>query len=162
MPAMSAFHDLQMPSITGEDIAFSDYEGTVCLVVNVASQCGLTPQYSGLQELHAAHRDNGFTVLGFPCNQFGGQEPGTDAEVCEWVDTNYSVDFPLFSKIEVNGDGTCELYRLLKQAQPGEGDSSDIQWNFEKFLVAGDGEVVARFSPMTTPDEIADLLPNYL
>lgn len=162
MLAMTTFHDLTMPSITGEDVDFSGYEGTVCLVVNVASQCGLTPQYSGLGALHEANIDKGFTVLGFPCNQFGGQEPGSDAEVCEWVAENYGVDFPLFSKVEVNGDGTCELYQLLKQAQPGEGESSDIQWNFEKFLVGRDGTVQARFSPMVTPEELADQLPEYL
>jgi glutathione peroxidase len=101
-------------------------------------------------------------VLGFPCNQFGAQEPGTDAEILEFATSKYDADFPLFSKIEVNGDGACDLYRFLKAAQPGDGESADITWNFEKFLVDRDGNVVRRFPPMTTPDEIAQAVPEYL
>jgi glutathione peroxidase len=101
-------------------------------------------------------------VLGFPCNQFGGQEPGTEDEIREFVTSTYDVDFPMFAKIEVNGDGACELYRLLKDAQPGDGDSPDITWNFEKFVVDRSGVVVRRFPPMTTPEEIAALVPEYL
>jgi len=101
-------------------------------------------------------------VLGFPCNQFGAQEPGTDAEILEFATSKYDVDFPMFSKIEVNGDGACELYRLLKAAQPGDGDSAEITWNFEKFLVDREGNVVRRFSPGTTPDEVAVVVPDYL
>jgi glutathione peroxidase len=101
------------------------------------------------------------TVLGFPCNQFGKQEPGTDTEILEFATSTYGVTFPMFSKIEVNGDGACELYRLLKAAMPGDGDSSDIVWNFEKFLVDGDGEVVARFSPPTTPEEVSKVIEGY-
>ena len=101
-------------------------------------------------------------MLGFPCNQFGAQEPGSEAEILEFVASTYDVDFPMFSKIEVNGDGACELYRMLKDAQPGDGESSDVTWNFEKFLVARDGKVVRRFSPMTTPEQVADVLPDYL
>jgi glutathione peroxidase len=101
-------------------------------------------------------------VLGFPCNQFGAQEPGNEAEILEFVTSNYQIDFPMFAKIEVNGDGACELYRLLKEAQPGDGASPDITWNFEKFLVDGDGNVVRRFSPMTTPEQVAEILPEYL
>jgi glutathione peroxidase len=100
--------------------------------------------------------------LGFPCNQFGAQEPGTEAEILEFVTSKYEVDFPMFSKIEVNGDGACGLYRLLKAAQPGDGASPDITWNFEKFLVDGEGNVVRRFSPMTTPEQVAEVLPDYL
>ena len=100
-------------------------------------------------------------VLGFPCNQFGGQEPGSDEEILEFVRSKFEVDFPMFSKIEVNGDGTCELYRMLKEAQPGDGDSSDITWNFEKFLVDKSGEVVRRFGPVTTPEEVAAVIPEY-
>ena len=100
-------------------------------------------------------------VLGFPCNQFGGQEPGSDAEILEFATTKFDVNFPMFSKIEVNGDGAAALYKMLKEAQPGEGDTSDISWNFEKFLVGGDGEVLARWGPMTTPEEIADALPAH-
>ncbi len=100
------------------------------------------------------------TVLGFPCNQFGGQEPGTDAEILEFATSKYDVNFPMFSKIEVNGDGAAPLYRLLKEAQPGDGEDPDITWNFEKFLVAGDGSVVARYGPATTPEELADIIPT--
>jgi len=101
-------------------------------------------------------------VLGFPCNQFGGQEPGTDEEILEFATSKFDVDFPMFSKIEVNGDGSCELYRILKQAQPGEGDSADIVWNFEKFLVDKSGDVVRRFPPTTTPEEVAEVIPEFL
>lgn len=101
-------------------------------------------------------------MLGFPCNQFGKQEPGTDAEILEFVTSKFDVDFPMFSKIEVNGDGACELYRILKAAQPGDGDSHDITWNFEKFLVDRDGNVVRRFAPPTTPEAIAEIVPEYL
>ena len=101
-------------------------------------------------------------MLGFPCNQFAGQEPGTEAEILEFVTSNYDIDFPMFSKIDVNGDGACDLYRFLKQAQPGDGESSDIAWNFEKFLVDRDGNVVRRFPPPTSPDDIAAVIPDYL
>lgn len=101
-------------------------------------------------------------MLGFPCNQFGAQEPGTEAEILEFVTSKFEVDFPMFSKIEVNGDGACELYQLLKAAQPGDGESADITWNFEKFLVDREGNVVRRFPPMTTPDDIAAVVPEYL
>lgn len=101
-------------------------------------------------------------MLGFPCNQFGAQEPGTEAEILEFVTSKYEVDFPMFAKIEVNGDGACELYQLLKAAQPGDGDNPNITWNFEKFLIDKDGNVVRRFSPMTTPEDIAQVVPEYL
>ena len=101
-------------------------------------------------------------VLGFPCNQFGAQEPGTDAEILEFVTSKFDVDFPMFSKIEVNGDGACDLYRMLKAAQPGDGDSPEITWNFEKFLVDRDGNVVKRFPPMTTPEDVAAVIPDHL
>lgn len=101
-------------------------------------------------------------MLGFPCNQFGAQEPGTEAEILEFVTSKYDVDFPMFAKIEVNGDGACELYQLLKAAQPGDGEKPDITWNFEKFLVDKHGNVVRRFSPITTPEEIAEIVPDYL
>ena len=100
-------------------------------------------------------------MLAFPCNQFGGQEPGTDAEILEFATSRFDADFPMFSKIEVNGDGTCELYRILKEAQPGDGDSAEITWNFEKFLVDKSGDVVRRFGPMTTPEEVAEVIPEH-
>jgi glutathione peroxidase len=147
---MTTMYDLTMKSITGEDVQLADYKGKVGLVVNVASKCGLTPQYTGLEALHEAHKAEGFSVLAFPCNQFGAQEPGTDAEVCEFATTKYNATFPMFSKIEVNGDNEAELYHWLK-AQSG--DDSDIKWNFEKFLVDRDGKV-QRFAPTTTPEEM--------
>lgn len=159
---MPTFHELSMPSATGEQIDLSRFEGTACLVVNVASECGLTPQYEGLQALQDDFAEAGFTVLGFPCNQFGAQEPGTDQEIHDFACSRFDVTFPMFSKIEVNGPGTSELYELLKDAQPGDGDSADITWNFEKFLVGRDGTVLQRWSPMTTPEEIRAALPEYL
>ena len=116
----------------------------------------MTPQYAGLRTLHNDNKDSGFTVLGFPCNQFGEQEPGTDEEILEFAQTNFVANFPMFAKIEVNGDGACELYQELKRQKPG-----DITWNFEKFLVGGDGEVLDRFEPRTTPEEIGVVLAKY-
>jgi glutathione peroxidase len=156
---MSTFHDLEMTSITGEQVSFDRYRGQLCLVVNVASECGLTPQYAGLRALHDDSDD--LTVLAFPCNQFGKQEPGTDAEILDFATSRFGASFPMFSKVEVNGDGTCELYRMLKEAQPGDGDSADIVWNFAKFLVDGQGTVVARFPPQTTPDEVGKAIEGY-
>jgi len=159
---MTNIHSLEMTSITGEKVKLDKYKGKVCLVVNVASRCGLTPQYAGLQALQDAHEAQGFTVLGFPCNQFAGQEPGTDAEVCEFAQAKFSVDFPLFSKVEVNGDNACELYRMLKAAQPNGDGTTDIQWNFTKFVVGRDGKVLKRFSPRATPEDIGKELGAYL
>lgn len=156
---MTSLHDFEMTSITGDAVDLGDFAGQLCLVVNVASACGLTPQYEGLQELHEGNDD--LTVLAFPCNQFAGQEPGSDDEICEFATTKYGATFPMFSKIEVNGDGAHELYQWLKSEQPGEGESADIAWNFEKFLVDGGGNVVARFSPMVTPADIASSLDDY-
>ncbi len=157
-----AFHDLTMKSITGEPVSLGKFKGKTCLVVNVASKCGLTPQYAGLQKLYADNQSRDFTVLGFPCNQFAGQEPGSEEEISSFCSTRYDVTFPLFSKVEVNGSGTCELYRLLKPAAPNEDGTVDIPWNFTKFLVDGDGEIIKRYGPRTTPEEIAEDLPAYL
>ncbi len=114
-----------------------------------------------MRTLHEDNKADGLTVLGFPCNQFGAQEPGTNEEILEFATSKFEVDFPMFAKIEVNGDGTCDLYKLLKEAQPGPEGKEDIAWNFTKFLVNGDGEVVARFEPRTTPEEIAEQLSDY-
>ncbi|HEU5084189.1 MAG TPA: glutathione peroxidase [Acidimicrobiales bacterium] len=122
----------------------------------------MTPQYAGLRALQEDFADQGFTVLAFPCNQFGAQEPGTDEEILEFARSNYDVNFPMFSKIEVNGPGACELYQLLRREQPGDGETDDITWNFEKFLVGRDGTVLRRWPPMTTPDQIREELPQYL
>ena len=144
----------QIPLLTidGEEASLDDHAGAVLLVVNVASKCGLTPQYSALEQLYERYADRGFEVLGFPCNQFGGQEPGTADEIQEFCSLNYSVSFPLFEKIDVNGAGRHPLYTELTKAVDSDGKAGDIQWNFEKFLVAPDGEVVNRFRPRTEPD----------
>ena len=152
-------YELSMPSIDGEEVSFSDYKGQPLLIVNVASHCGLTPQYAGLRQLQA---DGKVTVLGFPCNQFGAQEPGSPEEIQEFARSKYDVNFPLFAKIEVNGDQACDLYKWLKAQQPNEDGSEEIPWNFTKFLINGDGDVVKRFGPKTTPDEVAGALGHYL
>jgi glutathione peroxidase len=147
--------DISLRTLTGEEISLADYGSKALLVVNVASQCGMTPQYAGLQRLHETYADRGFAVLGFPCNQFGGQEPGTADEIQEFCSTSYGVTFPLFEKIEVNGDGRHPLYAELTRTPDSTGAAGDIQWNFEKFLVAPGGHPVARFRPQTTPDDPA-------
>lgn len=133
---------------TGEPCALSDFAGQVLMIVNVASQCGYTPQYAGLQALYERYRERGFVVLGFPCNQFSGQEPGTMDEILTFCSTRYNVSFPIFAKIEVNGPNRAPLYARLTQAIPPE----EIKWNFEKFLLSRDGTVLARFTPRTPPD----------
>ncbi|MCQ8279684.1 redoxin domain-containing protein [Acetobacteraceae bacterium KSS8] len=166
--------DLMQTTVTtidGQDVSLSDYAGKVLLVVNVASKCGLTPQYEALEQLYRRDRDRGLVVLGFPCNQFREQEPGSDAEIAAFCSTTYGVSFPMFSRIEVNGPGRHPLYRdLLSQApQPIESegggmrarlakhgiavDTADVMWNFEKFLVGRDGRVLARFAPDITVDD---------
>lgn len=127
--------------------------GQPALLVNVASKCGLTPQYTGLEELQERYAERGFTVVGLPCNQFLGQEPGTAAEIAEFCSATYGVTFPMTEKIEVNGEGRHEIYQTLTAATDEKGESGDVQWNFEKYLVSGDGEVVARFSPRVEPGD---------
>ena len=148
-----AIYDADVAALDGSPAELGDYQGKALLIVNVASQCGLTPQYAGLQELHEQYADRGFAVLGFPCNQFGAQEPGTADEIATFCETNYGVTFPMFEKIEVNGDGRHALYEQLTVFADDEGEAGDIQWNFEKFLVSADGEVVRRFRPLTAPDD---------
>ncbi len=145
-------YDIDLKTLTGEPATLGDYAGSVILAVNVASKCGLTPQYEGLQRLHDRFAEQGFTVAGFPCNQFGEQEPGTPAEITEFCSVNYGVTFPLFAKIEVNGPGRHPLYAQLTETADAEGKAGDIQWNFEKFLLDPDGKVVARFRPLTEPE----------
>jgi glutathione peroxidase len=147
-----AIYDHDVNSLSGQPADLSDHQGKVALVVNVASKCGLTPQYEGLQRLHDQYADQGFTVLGFPCNQFLEQEPGTADEIQEFCSVNYGVTFPLYEKIEVNGDKRHPLYAELTEASDAEGAAGDIQWNFEKFLLSPDGEVVARFRPTVEPE----------
>jgi glutathione peroxidase len=147
-----SIYDPEVRTLQGEEASLEEHRGKALLVVNVASQCGLTPQYTGLEELQRRYAGRGFSVLAFPCNQFGGQEPGTADEIAEFCSTNYGVSFPLFEKIEVNGPGRHALYEELTRHPDGEGEAGDIQWNFEKFLISPQGDVVARFRPMTPPD----------
>ena len=145
--------DHQINRITGEPSTLSEPKGDVLLIVNVASKCGLTPQYTGLQKIQDEYGDRGFSVLGFPCNQFLGQEPGTADEIQEFCSTSYGVDFPLFEKIDVNGDERHPIYEELTAVADAEGHTGDIRWNFEKFLVSPGGEIVARFSPTVEPED---------
>ena len=144
--------DIPVNTLAGQSSSLGDLGGKTLLVVNVASKCGLTPQYTGLEALQEQYGDRGFSVVGFPCNQFGGQEPGSAEEIAEFCSTTYGVSFPMFEKIEVNGPGRHAIYTELTEAADAEGQAGDIQWNFEKFLVGSDGAVIARFRPMTAPD----------
>jgi glutathione peroxidase len=148
---MSIF-DAPINTLSGEPSSLADHQGKTLLLVNVASKCGLTPQYTGLEALQAKYGSRGFEVLGFPCNQFGAQEPGTAEEIATFCSTSYGVTFPMFEKIEVNGDGRHPIYAELTAVADAEGHSGDIRWNFEKFLVAPDG-TISRFSPMVAPDD---------
>jgi glutathione peroxidase len=148
-----SLYDFSATLNTGNTTTLGAYKGKVLLIVNTASQCGNTPQYAGLQELYAKYRDRGFEVLAFPCNQFGHQEPGSDEDIKEFCEMNYGVEFPLFSKIEVNGDGAHPLYKFLKSEKGGLLGES-IKWNFTKFLVDRQGKVVERYAPMTPPRRI--------
>ena len=145
--------DIPIGALTGGPADLAQYRGRALLVVNVASRCGLTPQYAGLQELHEEYADRGLVVLGVPCNQFAGQEPGSAAEISDFCQVNYGVTFPLTEKVEVNGPERHSLYAALVETPDAEGHTGDIRWNFEKFLVAPDGTVAARFAPTVTPDD---------
>jgi glutathione peroxidase len=148
---MANLHDFEVKSIRGDNCKLSSFDGKVCLLVNVASECGLTPQYDGLQRLYSEYKDQGLEVLGFPCNQFGGQEPGAEAEIAKFCETNFGVEFSMFSKIDVNGDGRDPLYGWLTGEEVGPDGAGDVAWNFAKFLVGRDGELIARFEPPTEP-----------
>jgi glutathione peroxidase len=145
-------YETDIATLDGKPDLLGAHKGEVTLMVNVASKCGLTPQYTGLEKIHEAYADRGFSVLGFPCNQFGAQEPGSPDEIAEFCSTTYGVTFPLSEKIDVNGDTKHPLYAELEQTADAEGHTGDIRWNFEKFLVGRDGEVIARFSPMVEPE----------
>ena len=151
---MTSLQDFSATAIDGRPVNLADYAGQVVLVVNTASQCGFTPQYQGLQALHDQYADQGFTVLGFPCDQFGHQEPGDDATIAGFCERNFGVTFPLFSKIEVNGDGSHPLYQWLRKEKSGL-LGGKIKWNFTKFLIGKDGQVLGRYSPTTKPEKIA-------
>ena len=150
---MSSVYDFSARDIDGQERSLAEWRGRWLLVVNVASKCGLTPQYTQLEELQKKYGPKGFTVIGFPCNQFGGQEPGTAEEIQTFCSTNYGVTFPIMEKIEVNGPGRNEIYKELTQLSDDSGHTGDIRWNFEKFVVSADGTKVTRFSPKTTPDD---------
>jgi glutathione peroxidase len=150
-----SIYDAKINTLEGEPADLSEYKGKALLMVNVASKCGLTPQYTGLQELHDKYGSQGFEVLGFPCNQFMGQEPGTPEEIRDFCDTSYQITFPLFEKIDVNGAKRHALYEELTATADAEGEAGDVKWNFEKFLVSPDGRVVARFRPQVAPEDPA-------
>ncbi len=151
---MTSLQDFSATGIDGQDVDLADYAGQVVLVVNTASQCGFTPQYEGLQRLHDEYGAQGFTVLGFPCDQFGNQEPGDDAEIAGFCQRNFGVTFPLFSKVEVNGDGAHPVYQWLRDQKGGLlGDK--IKWNFTKYLVGKDGQVIGRYGPTTKPEKLS-------
>lgn len=168
---MSSIHEIEVTTIDGQTQSLGDYAGKTLLIVNVASACGLTPQYEALEALYKAKKDQGLEILGFPCNQFGEQEPGTEAEIKSFCTTKFGVDFPMFAKIDVNGEGQHPLYKTLLEAiptrtsAPGSGfedklkaygkevKDGAVMWNFEKFLVNGEGEVVGHFAPDMTPDD---------
>ncbi|MBK5914758.1 glutathione peroxidase [Rhodocyclus purpureus] len=156
MPAtQSALYALSAERLDGSTQSLADYAGKVLLIVNTASRCGFTPQYAGLEALYRRYRERGLVVLGFPCNQFGAQEPGSEVEIGAFCEKNYGVSFPMFAKIEVNGENTHPLFRLLKQEAPGLLGSQSIKWNFTKFLVDRQGRVVSRAAPATSPDALA-------
>jgi len=163
---MSSIYDIETKLLEGDPVALSEYKGKALLVVNVASRCGFTPQYTGLQALYDQYRDRGLEILGFPCNQFLAQEPGTEEEIREFCSSVYSVTFPIFRKIEVNGENRHPLYEILTQSDDTDGNAGDVQWNFEKFLVSPEGDVVGRFRTGITPEDpklvgaIEEQLPN--
>lgn len=148
---MTTLHDFEAKKIDGAEQKLADYRGKVCLIVNVASECGLTPQYDGLQRLYTQYRDQGFEVLAFPCNQFGEQEPGAEPEIDRFCRTQFGVEFEMFSKIDVNGVGRDALYAWLSEADIGPDASGEIAWNFSKFLIGKQGEILARFAPAIEP-----------
>ncbi|MEM1417408.1 MAG: glutathione peroxidase [Myxococcota bacterium] len=157
---MTTLHDFTMTTIDGQERSLGEYAGKVAVVVNVASRCGLTPHYAGLQTLHAEHDD--VVVLGFPCNQFGAQEPGTEAQIQEFCATKYDVSFPMFAKIDVNGEGRAPLYAWLTEQATSPDGAGDIAWNFAKFVIGKDGQVLARFAPTTKPEELKGAIAEAL
>ena len=150
---MPSLYDIPLRTLRGEETSLTEQKGKAILLVNVASKCGLTPQYEGLEKLHAAYKDRGFTVIGVPCDQFGNQEPGSAEEIETFCSTTYGVTFPMLEKTEVNGDGRHPLYREIVDVPDDKGHTGDVRWNFEKFLISPDGEVVARFNPTVKPED---------
>ncbi len=159
---MSALYDISAPLITGEARPLAEYRGRVLLIVNTASACGFTPQYAGLEALHRRYQDQGLSVLGFPCDQFGHQEPGDEEEIMSFCTLNFGVTFQLFAKVEVNGEGAHPLFQWLKRAAPGVLGSEAIKWNFTKFLVDREGRAVRRFASLTKPEALEEDLARLL
>ncbi len=160
MPATRSFHDFSVRTLDGKALPMARFRGKPLLIVNVASACGFTPQYEGLEALYRRHKAGGLVVLGFPCNQFGEQEPGDAAEIQRFCSTTYGVTFPLAAKVDVNGADADPLFEFLKAAKPGALGSRAIKWNFTKFLVGPDGRVLERYAPSTSPEQIEkDILP---
>ena len=159
---MNNIYDIHIKDSSNKEVSMSKFEGKTLLIVNVASKCGLTPQYKGLQSLYEEYKDRNFVVLGFPCNQFGGQEPGTNSEINNFCEINYSVTFPIFSKIKVNGPDSHPLFKLLKNDKPGIFRTESIKWNFTKFLVNSSGKIVDRFSPRVEPKYIRSEIERIL
>jgi len=157
-----SIYDIEVTTIEGQVQKMDAYRGRTLLVVNVASKCGFTPQYGGLQALYDRYKDKGFAVLGFPCDQFGHQEPGDETEIRRFCSTNYNVTFPLFAKIDVNGGDTHPLYKHVKSERKGVLGSESIKWNFTKFLVGADGSVLKRYAPTDTPERIGEDLASIL
>jgi len=151
---VSKIYDFSAKTIEGQDKSLADFNGSVLVVVNTASHCGFTSQYAGLEALHRKYAAKGFAVLGFPCNQFGAQEPGSEADIAQFCSRTYDVTFPMFSKIDVNGSGAHPLYGFLKSEKPGILGTEPIKWNFTKFLIDRKGEVVGRFAPQTKPADL--------
>ena len=159
---MNNIYDIHIKDSSNKELSMSKFEGKTLLIVNVASKCGLTPQYKGLQSLYEEYKDRNFVVLGFPCNQFGGQEPGTNSEINNFCEINYSVTFPIFSKIKVNGPDSHPLFKLLKNDKPGIFRTESIKWNFTKFLVNSSGKIIDRFSPRVEPKYIRSEIERIL
>ncbi len=159
---MTGLQDLSARALDGSEVPLSAFGGKVLLIVNTASQCGFTPQYAGLQALYDEYKDRGFAVLGFPCNQFGQQEPGGEAEIGAFCERNFGVGFPMFAKVDVNGPDTHPVYAWLKREAPGLLGSRSIKWNFTKFLVDRDGRVVDRFAPTTKPEQLRQAIEKLL
>lgn len=159
---MTDVYQFSATTIKGEQVSLGDYRGQVILIVNTASKCGLTPQFEGLEALYEKYRERGLAILGFPCNQFREQDPGSDSEIEQFCQVNYGVTFPMFAKIDVNGPTTHPLFKYLKAAAPGIFGSEKIKWNFTKFLINRNGEVVARFAPATKPAKIEKAIANSL
>lgn len=159
---MGAFHELSAKRIDGSEASMADYRGKVVLIVNTASRCGYTPQYEGLEKLYRDYGDRGLVILGFPCNQFGAQEPGQEAEIAQFCSLTYDVTFPMFAKVDVNGANTHPIYQFLKSQKAGLLGTEGIKWNFTKFLLDKNGKVVDRYAPTTKPEELVKAIEALL